>query len=405
MATEWRKTSFQGVRYREHPTRKHGIRPDRYYVITYKLDGKTKTEAVGWASQGIKPAECYELLAEVKRNQRTGTGPRTLEEKRKEAEAARSATKQQAISFEYYFRGHYLPEASRRKNPETILTEEHYARIWIFPALNEKPMAEIHPLDVERIKNSILDAGRAPRTALQALAIFRLVWNHAKKRGLLDRESPTRNIDLPKVNNARTRFFSPDQAEQLLKLIEVDDPAAYRITLAALYTGARFGELAGLTWSGLDLSGKRITFLHTKTGRPRSCPIAKRLCVVLSELNRGNPGDHVFVNRDGKPWRECPSVFRKALKKLGLNEGHTDRRDILVFHSLRHTAASFMMAAGIDPKTIQELFGWSTMQMLARYTHVLDETKHKAVQSLERALEQPSSKIIQFSRGKVLGIK
>jgi len=64
-----------------------------------------------------------------------------------------------------------------------------------------------------------------------------------------------------------------------------------------------------------------------------------------------------------------------------------------------------MMAAGIDAKTIQELFGWSTMQMLARYTHVLDETKHKAVQSLERALERPSSKVIPISRGKIMGWK
>jgi len=405
MATEWRKTSFQGVRYREHPTRKHGVRPDRYYVITYKLDGKTKTEAVGWASQGIKPADCYEILAELKRNQRTGIGPRSLEEKRKKSEADRLATQQQAISFEYYFREHYLPEAKRRKIPRTIITEEHYARIWIFPALKDKPMADIRPLDVEKIGNNILDAGRAPRTAQQALAIFRLVWNHAKKRGVLERESPTRNIDLPKINNARTRFFTPEQAEQLLDLIEADDPAAYRLTLAALYTGARLGELAALTWSGVDLSGKRITFLHTKTGRPRSCPMAKRLHEVLSGLPQGEPSERVFVNRAGKSWSGQPVAFRKALKALGLNEGRTDRRDILVFHSLRHTAASFMMAAGIDAKTIQELFGWSTMQMLARYTHVLDETKHKAVQSLERALERPSSKVIPISRGKIMGWK
>lgn len=59
MATKWRKTRLQGVRYREHPTRKHGGSPDRYFVITYEVDGKTKTEAVGWTSQGIKPAGCY----------------------------------------------------------------------------------------------------------------------------------------------------------------------------------------------------------------------------------------------------------------------------------------------------------------------------------------------------------
>ena len=45
--TQWHKTDFKGIRYRKHPTRKHGVQADRYYVLTYKLDGKTKTEAVG----------------------------------------------------------------------------------------------------------------------------------------------------------------------------------------------------------------------------------------------------------------------------------------------------------------------------------------------------------------------
>ena len=44
MAVKWHKTSFLGVRYREHTTRKHGIRPDRCYSIRYKVDGKDKEE-------------------------------------------------------------------------------------------------------------------------------------------------------------------------------------------------------------------------------------------------------------------------------------------------------------------------------------------------------------------------
>ena len=36
----WSNTKFPGVRFREHPTRKHGIVRDRYFAIRYQKDGK-----------------------------------------------------------------------------------------------------------------------------------------------------------------------------------------------------------------------------------------------------------------------------------------------------------------------------------------------------------------------------
>ncbi len=52
MGTEWKSTKFTGVRYREHPTRKHGIQKDKYYAVRYQKNGKRKEEGLGWASQG-----------------------------------------------------------------------------------------------------------------------------------------------------------------------------------------------------------------------------------------------------------------------------------------------------------------------------------------------------------------
>jgi len=43
----WIKTQFPGVRYREHPTRKHGIRKDRYFALHYKVNGRVVDEEVG----------------------------------------------------------------------------------------------------------------------------------------------------------------------------------------------------------------------------------------------------------------------------------------------------------------------------------------------------------------------
>lgn len=68
------KSTFPCVRYREHATRKHGIKPDRYFFIRYKLTGKDKEEGVGWASEGMTAANASELLAMVKTTFAPGGG-------------------------------------------------------------------------------------------------------------------------------------------------------------------------------------------------------------------------------------------------------------------------------------------------------------------------------------------
>ena len=52
MATNW-ITAAPGVRYRKHPTRKHGARLDRYFTLRFSVDGKQAEEALGWASEGM----------------------------------------------------------------------------------------------------------------------------------------------------------------------------------------------------------------------------------------------------------------------------------------------------------------------------------------------------------------
>ena len=106
----------------------------------------------------------------------------------------------------------------------------------------------------------------------------------------------------------------------------------------------------------------------------------------------------MLSNADGTPWRTQPNAFRRAVAALGLNDGRTDPREKIVFHSLRHSAASLMLAAGVDARTIMDLFGWSTMAMLQRYTHPGAEAKARAVASLGAAMNAQPGKVVQFLR-------
>lgn len=87
------------------------------------------------------------------------------------------------------------------------------------------------------------------------------------------------------------------------------------------------------------------------------------------------------------------------MRELGLNEGSTDLREQVVFHSLRHTAASMMLAVGCDIRSLQSLFGWSTLQMAQRYTHAVDEVKKRAVTMLENMLSPSNTgKVVPFRK-------
>jgi hypothetical protein len=125
---KWFKTQFPGVRYREHPTRKHGVRKDRYFALHYKLDGKVIDEKVGWASEGVTAEGAYDRRAQVKRNEDEGTGPVALREQRAENEVAREA-EQAALkaeapaqqTLEEYWTEVYYPAAQRGKKASAAL--------------------------------------------------------------------------------------------------------------------------------------------------------------------------------------------------------------------------------------------------------------------------------------------
>ena len=56
----------------------------------------------------------------------------------------------------------------------------------------------------------------------------------------------------------------------------------------------------------------------------------------------------------------------------------------LTFHSLRHTATSWMKAAGIPASVVMDFIGHDDAAMSQLYTHTGDEALRKAAESLPR---------------------
>lgn len=86
MAYKWYQSKYKGVRYREHPTRKHGIVPDKYFTIRYKVNGKAYEEKLDWASEGITAEKAFKIRCEIMEQHTLGKELETLKDKRKKAD-------------------------------------------------------------------------------------------------------------------------------------------------------------------------------------------------------------------------------------------------------------------------------------------------------------------------------
>ena len=152
------------------------------------------------------------------------------------------------------------------------------------------------------------------------------------------------------------------------------------IVTVALHTGMRRGEILNLRWEQIDLQHYFILLDKTKNGTRREIPINSTLEELFKNLPRGFESKYVFVNKDGKPYRDIKRSFHAALKRAGI----CDFR----FHDCRHTTASHLVMAGIDLTTVKELLGHKDIKMTLRYAHLAPGHKRKAVQVLDRIMDK-----------------
>lgn len=397
---KWFKTDFKGVRYRKHPERKHGVKFDQYFVITYKLDGKTKTESIGWASEGHKASEAFDKLCELKRNHKSGEGPRTLAEKREQGEIEREQQRRNAeerkkldVSFKKFFDDNYFPGAETRWKSETARKAEEHVNNWIHPVTGSTPMRYIKLSHVKKIRANLAKEERSPRTQQYVFRTFAMVWDAARDEGLVNGPSPTKSqsFKLPKVDNERQRYLTVDEESILLTKVKARGETAYRMAILSIDTGMRFKEIARLTWGCVDLDEDSVKVLDSK-GRDRYVPMTVRVKTLLESMEEGKGRDLVFPTRKGTVQTHVPSSFTRGLDDAKLNENIDDPKLRASFHTLRHTYASRMVQAGVDLYRVQRLLGHSTPVMTARYSKLADADLKEAVETMERAAKIKKSK-------------
>jgi len=97
--------------------------------------------------------------------------------------------------------------------------------------------------------------------------------------------------------------------------------------------------------------------------------------------------ENVLVGiKGGKSQVIISQTYRACVEELGLNEGITDRRQKVVFHTLRHTFASWLVQMGQPLYTVSKLLGHRNIRWTERYAHLDPETQKEATRGLEGIL-------------------
>src|SRR5208283_742332 len=123
-----------------------------------------------------------------------------------------------------------------------------------------------------------------------------------------------------------------------------------------------------------------ITVKDPKNGESRQVFMTKGVREMLQRrIKQPKVNILVFPSGNGEMRVRFSKIFKRCVDKLKLNEGITDRRDKICFHSLRHSCCSYCAMAGVPLLTIRDMIGWKTLSQAARYAHLNENHVRQAV--------------------------
>jgi integrase len=292
-----------------------------------------------------------------------------------------------------------------------------YVRKHFVPSLGNKRLVKLTHDDVQAFLNAKRDEKRlrgksekslAPRTLHHLYVVLGTALNWGIKKGYIV-VSPMVRVDAPRVKAAEVVPLSPQQTATLLEVAEAQADPLFVLWVLAAYTGARKGELLGLTWPDINLDAGTLHIRRSLKRRSTRVPDyddpktarSRRVLDLDSDalaalkahrdrqaFDRQALGDAyanlgiVFASELGTPLDQAnvSRRFKRALKRAGLPEKTR-------MHDLRHGAATMMLEAGESVPTVSEYLGHAspaiTMQV---YAHTVPGSKKRAAERLGSVL-------------------
>ncbi len=300
---------------------------------------------------------------------------------------------------------------TQRANHKTV--KQTIARVRkSFSDLLSKPMGEIRPMWIEHWRKSRTDLGLKASTINRDLSSLRSVLSRAVDWGFLEIHPLARVKASKSDTSGKPRYLSADELERLHTALEIHESelrtkrASFNtwrrernlpelpdlsncifadhvkpMTILALNTGMRRGEIFNLEWKDVELDGPSpiltIRGEGAKSGKTRHIPLNAVALDLLTGWKAQSDGTGLVFKspKTGSRFNNINNSWRTLMKAAQL----TDFR----FHDTRHHFASMLVQRGADLNVVRELLGHSDLKLTLRYAHLAPRNAAAAVSLLE----------------------
>lgn len=274
------------------------------------------------------------------------------------------------------------------------MTEEHFKEL------------KLKKITVAYCQRVVIELSKTYVLYNHYLSVINRIFKYAVLMDILD-SNPFDKVIKPKSRQVQRKgnFLTKEELKEFLKLAQTAT-LSYFFPLVHLmsYTGLRQGEALALKWSDIDFENKKITVDKTavriKEKQTLQTPKTKNSKRVISidpttlsilkswkkdqikiyfKNGKHFEGDDnfIFTNERGE-WVHIHNFIRYFKRFIA-----DHKLKPITPHGLRHTHASLLFSAGVEPKNISDRLGHSTVQItLDLYTHITEEQRTDTVEKL-----------------------
>lgn len=253
----------------------------------------------------------------------------------------------------------YTSDPDRSELSESTLKNDIIAITALKDVAGDIPIKLITRDTIKEFKAHSL--GRMKKVSVNTyLARIKAGLEWAKAEGYLDRVPPIKKY---KMARSLPRPIPQDDVKRILATAKKKDMEMYRVITFALFTGCRRAEIVRARYD--HINGDTITVVG-KGDKERSFYLLPQALPDRKDIGKIFKYSHVST---------LSNYFRdKIVRPLGINAR---------FHDLRHTAATTMLANGIDLEMVQKILGHTDIRTTQLYADVLQENIEKQMSKMK----------------------
>ena len=275
---------------------------------------------------------------------------------------------------------------------------------YIKPTIGDIYIKALRPEHVQRMVNDMLDDGLAPKSIRDAYNNINAAMKKAVKLRLIP-YNPCEAVELPKLKKYRAKVYPIEMIHTLLDTAM--DTDMYLPVFLLVMVGLRRGELLALKWDDIDFENNvlkvRRNMVNGENGFIIKAPkseagirdihLGEDVMSVLREARMQYTYDafsygvgfqnlgFVIRQQDGSPYKpdSMTQKWQRFIKAYNLPK--------IRLHDLRHSNATALISAGVNPRVVQQRLGHSDVNItLNTYTHVLPEMDIEAASKLDSVI-------------------